>query len=176
MTERGLENSGGPKHIFMVKEAVKRVLDEFDTMNRILIQFELTQMPKVSFHEDKYDKNRMSQSIDFRPDVILTHIPREQRKASQKGFNEMRRYSNKIEEKGWESIQDSNYIIIEVETTPKRAFRQNILKHAYYSRMKDERTSRNARYRYAFVLVASMTAPVPEDIEPFDVLWRVKDG
>lgn len=159
----------------MVKETVKRVLDEFDTMNRLLLQFELSQRPKVTFHEDRFDKYMGSQSIEFRPDILVSHIPREQRRAAQKGFNEMRRYSDKREEKGWESIQDSNYIIIEVELNPVRAFKQNILKHAYYSRIKDERNMRNARFKYAFVLVTSLDAKAPADIEPFDVLWRVKD-
>lgn len=175
MTERGLESSGGPKHIYMVKEAVKRVLDEFDTMNRLLFQFELTTRPKVTFHEDRFDKYAMSQTIEFRPDILISHIPRDERKA-RKNDTELRRYSNELDEKVWESIQDSNYIIIEVETNPMRAFKQNILKHAYYSRLKDERTRRNARFRYAFVLVISLDSKVPADIEPFDVLWRVKDG
>ena len=173
MTERGLENSGGPQHIYMVKEAVKRVLDEFDTMNRLLLQFEMTQMPRVSFHQDRYDKNSMSQRIDFRPDIMLSHIPRDQRKAAQKGLSELRRYSNELEEKGWESIQDSNCIIIEVEMNPMRAFKQNVLKHAYYSRLKDERHRSNARFRYAFVLVAPTGVKVPEDIEPYDELWTI---
>ena len=175
MTERGLESSGGPKHIYMVKEAVRRVLDEFDTMTRLLFQFELSQRPKVVFHEDRFDRHSMSQSIEFRPDILISHIPKEERKATQGGFSELRRYSNELDEKVWESIQDSNYIIIEVETNPMRAFKQNVLKNAYYSKLKDERSLRNARFRYAFVLVVPMGAKVPEDIEPYDVLWRVKD-
>lgn len=176
MTERGLENSGGPKHIAMVKEAVKRVLDEFDTMNRLLFQFELTMGPRISFHEDKFERYGLTQSIDFRPDILISHFPRDQRRATQKGHNQMRRYTQEQEEKGWESIQDSNYIVIEVETDPMRAFKQNVLKHAYYSRLKDERKRRHARFRYAFVLVTSLDAKVPEDIGPYDVLWRVKDA
>jgi len=173
MTERGLESGGGLQHITMVKEAVKRVLDEFDTMNRLLFQFELTTRPRISFHEDRFDKYAMSQSIDFRPDILISHVPTEERKASQGGFNELRRYSNELDEKVWESIQDSNYIIIEVETNPIRAFKQNVLKHAFYARLKDERNRRNARFRYAFVLVAPAHIKVPDVIEPFDVLWRV---
>lgn len=173
MAERGLESSGGPKHIYMVKEAVRRVLDEFDTMNRLLFQFELSVRPKVVFHEDRFDRHNISQSIEFRPDILISHIPKEERKATQGGFGELRRYSNELDEKVWESIQDSNYIVIEVETNPMRAFKQNVLKHAYYSRLKDERSRRNARFRYAFVLVAPAHVKVPDVIEPYDVLWRV---
>lgn len=176
MVERGLESSGGPKHVYMVKEAVRRVLDEFDTMNRLLFQFELTVMPRISFHEDRFEKYGMTTSIDYRPDILISHIPRDQRRAAQKGHNQMRLYTAEQEERGWESIQDSNYIIIEVELNPVRAFKQNTLKHAYYSKLKAERDRRHARFRYAFVLVTSLDSKVPADIEPYDILWRVKDG
>jgi len=169
VASRGMENSGGELHIRMVKEAVKRIVDRFATMNRIMIQFEPWEQLKMTFHESRYEKFMQTPQIDFRPDIMLTHVPVEKRKAQGKGFMVRVNYS---EEKVWESIEDSSHVVFECETRPKAIFR-NHLKIAYYTRMTDERKLRNARLRYAFVLVVPKGSKLPDDTAPFDEVWVV---
>lgn len=170
MSGRGLEHSGGELHIAMVKEAVKMIVDRFSTMNRMFIQFEPWHKIGMKFHEDRFEKFMVTPQLDFRPDIMLTHIPPDKRKADGKGIFSARQY---VDNKVWESIEDSTHIVVEVETKPKSIFR-NHLKIAYYTRMKDERERRSARLQYAFILVVPEGAKLPESTEPFDEVWRVK--
>lgn len=170
MASRGMENSGGELHIRMVKETVKRIVDRFVTMNRIMIQFEPWEQIKMTFHENRYEKFMHTPQLDFRPDIMLTHMPVEKRKARSKGFMATVNYS---EEKVWESIEDSTHVVFECETRPKAIFR-NHLKIAYYKRMTDERRLSDARLRYAFVLVVPKGSKLPDNTEPFDEIWEIE--
>ena len=169
MASRGMENSGGELHIRMVKETIKMIADRFSTMNRIMIQFEPFHSVTMNFHENRYEKLVYTPTINFRPDILLTHTPPEKRKADSKGFYAARKFEdNKV----WESILDSTHIILEVETTPKAIFR-NKLKLAYYAKLKDERDRRSARLQYAIVLVVPKGSKLPDDTAPFDEIWVV---
>ena len=169
MSSRGLENSGGPLHVAMVKEAVKMIVDRLATMNKIFIQFEPWHKIGMSFHKDRFEKFMVTPQLDFRPDILLNQTPRDRRKATAGGFTKIRKH---YDEKVWESIEDSNFIVFEIETKPKSIFR-NLLKMAYYARMKDERDRKTARLTYAFVLVVPQGSSLPADTEPFDEVWKI---
>ena len=164
-----MEHSGGPLHIKMVKEAVKIIADRFSTMNKIMIQFEPWHKVNMRFQEDRYEKFMHTPQLDFRPDIMLSHMPPDKRKAQKKGLHASFNY---MDEKVWETIEDSTHVIFEVETDPRNIFR-SILKIEYYKRMKDERQRRNARLQYSFVLVAPEGAKLPADTEPFDEVWTI---
>lgn len=166
---RGMEHSGGEIHIKMVKETVKMIVDRFSTMNKILIQFEPWHQIKMRFQQDRYEKFMHTPQLDFRPDIMLQHIPPDKREAEGKGLRASFDYQD---EKVWESIEDSTHVIFECETRPKAIFR-NHLKIAYYSRMKDERQRKSARLQYAFVLIVPEGSNLPADTEPFDEIWEV---
>lgn len=163
---RGLEHSGGPLHVRMVKEATKFAIDRFDTLQRFLAQYEPYLRVGCTFHEDHWDKVLRVKDVVFRPDLIIMHTPVEDRKA-----RTPHERSQHFKEKVWERIENSSNIVFEVETDPMRFFRENHMKLEFYKRLKNE--ERYGRHLYAFVLVVAEGASVPASTEPFDEVWRI---
>ena len=160
---RGIEHSGGPLHIKMVKEATKMIVDRFDTMEQLAVNYEERLGTSININVQDHDRAMSMRSIDFRPDIHVRHTPPRERGARGHQLYDIIRASK------WERIEDSRHIVIEVETNPSNIFR-NVLKKAYYARLKDDD---DGRKMYAFILVAPEGAKLPSDTEPFDEVWTI---
>ena len=158
-----MENSGGPLHIKMVKEATKMIVDRFDTMEMLAVNYEERLGTRININVQEYDRAVSLRSIDFRPDIHVRHTPPRER-----GVRGHQLY-DLLKDSTWERIEDSRHIVIEVETNPSNIFR-NVLKKAYYARLKDDD---DGRKMCAFILVVAEGAKLPLDTEPFDEVWTI---
>jgi len=76
-----------------------------------------------------------------------------------------------IKGRKWHSIIDSRTLIFEAETDPRNIF-QNVMKMMAYAMVKKD----YGRGRYAFILVCREDARLPDNIEPFDEVWRFTEA
>lgn len=147
---------GGKKeHIALVKLATKKVIDDFaDRLEGFKVSFE----EKHFGFDFKIARDQWSMthgSFTFKPDIVAWIEPR---KDITFGKDRGR----------WKSIIDSRCLIFEVETNPRKIFR-DILKIEAYRRVK---SSDYGRGTYAFILVCWREAKLPDIVEPFDEVWR----
>ena len=150
---------GGNKgHITLIQLATKRLVDKFaDKIESINISFEEHAFRmEIKVQIDPYGFTNAN--FDFRPDIAAHVIPRQT-----KG-----RLFGESEE--WKSILDSSWWIFEAETTPRNIFK-NIVKIEAYKKIKGNSYGRQA---YGFILVCWDDAKLPENIEPFDEVWKFK--
>lgn len=152
--KRGSVTSGGDSHVELVKLATKRVVDSFQNLRYILLSYEQQNFTfdlKVTDGIHGYT----NANFEFRPDIVV----RAENCAKGTSFQE--------DEKKWESPLDSSAIVIEAETNPKNFF-SNTLKVEAYKQIK----SRGGRGLFAFVLACWSDAVLPDNIEPFDEVWK----
>jgi len=151
--KRSLDTSGGEEHVYLVKRAVKRVIDEMAGLRVITISFEDSEFQfEVTIREDR--DSYTNAHFSFRPDMIV-------RAKNTSG-------SPIYSEKTWTKITDSSAIVFEAETDPKNFF-NNAIKVEAYKKIKGDSYG---RFGYSFVLVCWEDAKLPKNIEPFDEVWR----
>lgn len=141
-----MENSGGALHVEMVKKASKALIDRFNTLNTISLEYEGHLGARINMAIDRLDKVPAIESLDFRPDIIVRHVPE-----TEKGLNSYQLMEVR-DRKKWTKIEDSQFIIFEIETNPSNILR-NTLKMVFYEKLKNSETQWG-RAMYAFVLVA----------------------
>lgn len=155
--QRSLDTSGGSDHIKLVKLASKKVIDEFDYLQEILIQYERTDInAKINLSEKWY--HRTNVSFDMRPDImVLTGEPKENGAYGR-------------------HISTTRTTIIEVETDPRNLFK-NTFKIEAYRRIKfGSRKHVDVDPAIKFILVCFDDAKLPETTVPFDEVWTFKRG
>jgi len=148
--KRGSATSGKEEHVELVKLTVKKIVDTFSNLKNIQIAFEKEDELRFDFKIDDSQHSWTHASIAFRPDIVL-HV--------EEG---LRKYSD-VE---WSCITDSRAIVFEIESNPQNFF-SNLIKRAAYSEIR----KRN-RTQYSFVLVCWEDAKLPENISPFDEVWK----
>ena len=152
MTQRSIITSGGSDHVYLVKMATKKVIDEFDYLQEFLVQYERTDIHgSVSLSEKWY--HRTNVSFELRPDVIVL--------TGQLG----------TDKKGIMNVMSDKTIIIEAETDPRNLFK-NIFKIETYKKIK--KASINVidkEPELKFILVCFEDAKIPKDYSPFDEVW-----
>lgn len=161
---RGIEDSGGELHIRMVKSASKALIDRFNTLKVISLEYEGHAGARINVAIDRLDRVPSMESIDFRPDIIVRHTPEIEKGLDNYQIMTMR------EKQGWSKIEDSQFIIFEIETDPANILK-NSLKMAFYGRMKNSDT-RWGRAIYAFVLV---TLKKYDNLESNTAAYRIFD-
>ncbi len=133
----------------LVKLASKRLLDEFEEIKEIFVNYEEEVDVNVQFGELR-GYGRTSTSFNFRPDILVTtakymldeEIDPERRK-----------------------IWQAHRVFFEAETDPRNIFKK-VLKLECYKKMK-----RGGIHECAFVLVCFEDAKLPENTAPFDEVW-----
>jgi len=150
---RNLDVTGGIEHVALVKLATKRIVDEFANLRLIIISYDEHEVRFEIKIEERYN-SYSNAHFAFRPDIFV-------RRASEKKTED-------FEKKNWKGIFDSHAILFEAETEPKNIF-SNTLKMAAYQKIKSDSYGREM---YAFVLVCWEDAILPENIEPFDEIWK----
>lgn len=153
--QRSLDSSGGSDHIRLVKLASKKVIDEFDYLQEILIQYERTDIAaKISLSDKWY--HRTNVSFEMRPDIIvLTGEPMEN--------GDFGRH-----------ISTTRTTIIEAETDPRTLFK-NTFKIEAYRRIKFGRRRKvDVDPSIKFILACFDDAKVPKKTAPFDEIWTFK--
>lgn len=136
----------------LVKLASKRLIDEFEEINEILVNYEAELDVNVQFG-DRRGYGRTSTSFNFRPDILVTttkyimedEIDPEKRK-----------------------IWQAHRVFFEAETKPHRIF-NNTLKIECYKKMK-----KGGIHECAFVLVCWEDAKLPKNTSPFDEIWKFR--
>ena len=148
--KRGLAAGGGSEHVALVKLASKRIIDDFDDLREMMIDYEPTELRLAIKIDERWGSGYSTANFDFRPDIVV-------------------RTSREVDpEKPWVTIKDSMCIVFEAETYPINIFRNNIKIEGY----KRVRADRLGRASYALVLVCWEDAKIPKDIEPFDEVWK----
>ncbi len=149
MYQRSIKSSGGSDHVELVKLATKRIIDEFEEINEIVINYE--QDINVNIKPD-FDSRfgRTSVNFDFRPDIAVTTT---QFKLDSEVDPEKRK------------IWQAHRVFFEAETDPRNLFK-NLLKVECYKKMR-----RGGLFEFAFVLVCFEDAKLPEKTAPFDEIW-----
>ncbi len=150
--QRSLDTSGGSDHIKLVKLASKKVIDEFDYLQQILIQYERTDISaKLNLSEKWY--HRTNVSFEMRPDIIvLTGEPKKD-----KDYGRF--------------ISTTRTTIIEAETNPKNLFK-NTFKIEAYRRIKfGSRKHVDIDPTIKFILACFDDAKLPKNTVPFDEVW-----
>lgn len=150
--QRSIATSGGSDHIKLVKLASKKAIDDFDYLQEILIQYERTDIAaSISLSERWY--HRTNVSFEMRPDImVLTGEP-----VDDKTFGR--------------HISTTFTTIIEVETDPRKLFK-NTFKIEAYKRMKSgSKITVNDVPTVKFILVCFDDAKLPENTSPFDEIW-----
>jgi len=142
-------SSGGSDHVTLVKLASKKVIDEFDYLQQILVQYERTDIhADVRLSEKWY--HRTNVALEMRPDIIVvTGEPKEE-----KGYG---RY-----------IGINQITIIEAETDPRNIFK-NLFKIEVYKRMKSGGRGVDVRDPVTFILACFDDAKLPKNTAPFEV-------
>lgn len=147
--KRGLATSGGKEHVELVKLATKRIIDQFQNLRDIQISYEDREF-SIDLRLKDSQHGYSNASFEFRPDIIV------------------RAENKRRDDEKWDSILDSSAIVFEAETDPKKIF-GNVLKIEAYKTMKMRPWGRQ---QYAFVLVVWADAVLPQNIEPFDEVWK----
>lgn len=160
-----MASGGGGLHVALTKAAIVRMMNRFDTVSVMSINFEENHSPKIQFGMDRFN-HYMNRSIDFRPDFVIRHNPY-RFEGDDRGFG----YP---EPEMWDGLEWSQQILFEVETDPKNMFNKRKLKIEYYRLIKED--ERNGRFSWAFVLVLpeGMGSKVPEG-HPFDEVWEIPE-
>jgi hypothetical protein len=148
--KRGSATSGKEEHVELVKLATKKIVDTFQNLRVIHISYEQFDMQfEISIAESR-DRDYTNTYFTLRPDIMV-------------------RAENRWKEhQPWLSIMDSNAIVFEAETDPKNIF-SNVLKMEAFKKIKSDSYG---RIGYAFVLVCWEDAALPQNIEPFDEVWK----
>jgi len=155
--KRGSATSGTDEHVQLVKLATKRIIDEFVNLRYISINYEKQNLTfQIKVRDGTWGET--NSYFELRPDILL--------RAENKGKGG----SIMDDAKKWENIMDSNAIIFEAETDPRNIFKNAIKLEAY----KQIKRNNYGRAAYGFVLVVWEDAVLPENIEPFDEVWRFK--
>lgn len=155
---RTIQTGGGADHITLVKLASHRIVNEFEGLKGIAVNYEGREFQfDIKIKETGYE-GYTNANFEFRPDITVRH------------FHESEENRSSYEEVPWKSIFDSNFICFEAETDPKNIF-NNALKMAAYTQIKG-RENPIGRRSYAFVLVCWDDAKLPKSIEPFDTVWK----
>jgi hypothetical protein len=153
---RGSGTSGKDEHVELVRLAVKRIVDSFSNLRHILISFEQQNL-KFELQIKTGEYGYTNAHFEFRPDIIL------------RAENTGKGSSIMDDAKIWKTILDSSTIVFEIETDPRSNIFSNVLKIEGYKKIREEAFGRAA---YAFVLVVWADAVLPENVEPFDEVWR----
>lgn len=133
----------------LVKLATKRLLDEFEEVKEIVINYEAEVDVNVEFG-DRRGYGRMSTSFNFRPDILVTTT----------------KYMREEEvDPDKRKIWQSHRVFFEAETDPRNIFR-NVMKIECYKKMKKGRI-----HECAFVLVCFEDSKLPKNTAPFDEIW-----
>lgn len=134
----------------LVKLATKRIIDEFEEINEIVINYEqeLDFNIKPDF-DSRYGRTNVS--FNFRPDIAVTTT-------KFKLDTEIEPEERKI----WQAHR----VFFEIETDPRNNLFKNLLKVECYKKMR-----RGGFFEFAFVLVCFEDAKLPKDTKPFDELW-----
>ena len=148
--KRGLYTSGGKEHIELVKLTSRRIIDTFDDLREIMIDYEPTELRIAIKIDERWGSGYSQANFDFRPDIVVR---------TSRGYDE---------ETPWITIKDSMCIVFEAETDPRNIFKNNI-KIEGYKRVKNDKMGRAS---YSLVLVCWDDAKLPENIEPFDEVWK----
>lgn len=148
--KRGLNTSGGPEHIALVKLASKKIIETFDDLKEIMIDYEPTELRIAIKIDERWGSGYSQANFDFRPDIVVR---------TSKEFDY---------DKPWVTIKDSICIVFEAETNPRNIF-NNAIKIEGYKRVRNDRLGRSS---YGLVLVCWNDATLPEKIEPFDEVWK----
>jgi len=138
----------------LVKLATKRLLDEFEEVNEMMINYEAEVDVNVEFGDHR-GYGRTSTSFNFRPDILVT--------TTKYKLNEEVDPENR-------KIWQAHRVFFEAETDPRNIFR-NTLKIECYKKMKKGRI-----HECAFVLVCFEDAKLPKNTAPFDEVWTFKKG
>lgn len=148
--KRGLATSGGPGHIALVKLASKKIIETFDDLREIMIDYEPNELRIAIRIDERWGSGYSTANFDFRPDIVV-------------------RTSREVDpEKPWLTIKDSMCIVFEAETNPRNIF-NNAIKIEGYKRVRDNRLGRAS---YGLVLVCWSDAKLPKNTEPFDEIWK----
>ena len=157
--KRSLKTGGGKDHIELVKLATKRIVDEFEDLMDIVINYEPTELRlqiKIDDHSGWESTSRMTEAhFDFRPDIVV-RTSKQISPGQLEAFYQPRK------------ILRTRYVVFEAETDPRNIFK-NLIKIEGYKRIKANRFGSGL---YSFVLVCWKDAEVPQDIEPFDEIWK----
>lgn len=153
--KRGSGTSGKDDHVELVKLATKRIVDCFENLRHILVSYEQQNMNfELKIKDSAYGETFAH--FEFRPDIVV------------RAENTGKGSSIMDDVKVWKTIMDSHAIVFEIETDPRNIF-SNILKIEAYKKIRSEYYGRAA---YAFVLVCWNDAILPNNIEPFDEVWK----
>lgn len=133
----------------LVKLATKRIIDEFEEVNEIVINYE----QELQFNiKPDFDSRfgRTNVSFDFRPDIAVTTT----------------KFKHETEiEPEERKIWQAHRVFLEAETDPRNLFK-NLLKIECYKKMR-----RGGFFEFAFVLVCFEDAKLPKNTAPFDEIW-----
>ena len=133
----------------LVKLASKRIIDEFEEINEIVLNYE--QEIHVNVKPDFESRfGRTNVSFDFRPDIAVTTT----------------KFEHKEEiDPDKRKIWQAHRVFFEIETDPRNLFK-NTLKIECYKKM-----NRGGFYEFAFVLVCWDDAKLPKSTAPFEEIW-----
>ncbi len=159
---RALGAGGGPKHTALVRWAAKKIIDGYDELTAIDMDFESDDV-RLDIRIDT-ELGRVGHTrahFIFRPDIVVR-------------FKRMKERDYSVEQE-WKNIHDSRAWLIEAETDPRNIF-SNVIKIEGYRRLINERIG---RWAYALILVCYDDAVFPENrirqetpsVKPFDELW-----
>ena len=150
MTQRSIKSSGGSDHVELVKLASKRLIDEFEELNEIVLNYEAELDVDIQFGENR-GYGRTNTRFNFRPDITVTTINY--------------KFTDQVDpDKRF--IWQAHKVLFEAETDPRNIFK-NVLKIECYKKMK-----RGRLLECAFVLVCFDDAVLPENTAPFDEIWK----
>ena len=152
MYQRSIKSSGGSDHVELVKLATKRIIDEFEEVNEIVINYE--QEIHVNIKPDFETRfGRTNVKFDFRPDIAVTTT---------------KFMVNEEVDPEKRKIWQAHRVFFEAETKPSRLFK-NLLKIECYRKMR-----KGGFLEFAFVLVCFEDAKLPKNTAPFDEVWTFK--
>ena len=150
--KRGIATSGGKEHIELTKLTSKRIIDNFDDLREIMIDYESTEFKINIKINERFNTGYSTANFDFRPDIVV-------------------RTSREVEpDEPWITIKDSTCIVFEIETDPRNIF-NNVIKIEAYKKLREDRIGRAC---YSFILVCWDDARLQKNIEPFDEVWKFK--
>lgn len=161
--KRGAGTGGKDEHVQLVKLASKKIIDTFQNLRYILVSYEKQELKlQITVRDGMYGETNAH--FELRPDIVLRaeNIGKDGRSPFRTGIERI----VDDEDKNWKSIMDSHAIVFEAETDPRNLF-SNVLKLDAYRKLRAY-----GRAQYAFVLVCWDDAKLPENVEPFDEVWK----
>ncbi len=150
MYQRSIKSSGGSDHVWLVKEATKRIIDEFEECHEIVLNYEDENI-HVNIKPD-FDSRfgRTNVNFNFRPDITVT-------------TTQFKHETDIDPEK--RKLWQAHRVFFEAETDPRNIFK-NLLKMECYRKMR-----RGSFFEFAFVLVCFEDEKLPKDTKPFEEIW-----